>query len=407
MKFPELDPCPAPWKVLFAALLLGWIAPASLLAQLPVTLTRITGEEIRTTLTSLEDGVIGDGQNRYRLDELTTIQTDVAIAAKPSAIRVHLSGGGQLGADNVLFEGERFTVRCCLGELTLPSDCISAVVFQPAADLSRLQRALKNRSVELDTVIARTSGGQGVVQGLIESVSASKVVLNHNGRSRPVSLSKVVAIVTADLKPKMPGGTSAVLRLSDGSSISGAIGRLAGQQLDFHLAGNHSIAVDINRISMMSIKSGRVVYLSDLEPIDAEQNSLATVDFGWQRDRSVYGNPLRMHWPSTGETLTYARGIGTHAASRIEFANPGQFDRLVAIVGIDAETRGKGDCIVSVWADGIKLWESPISGATDPVPVDVAIGGMKSISLVVRNGKHLDLGDHVDWANVRLLRTTQ
>lgn len=161
----------------------------------------------------------------------------------------------------------------------------------------------------------------------------------------------------------------------------------------------------MQNITAVSLRSDRVVYLSDLEPVDVSQNSLATIEFQWQRDRSVQRNPIRLFSPETGKVTEYARGIGTHAASRIEFENADGFDLFSAVVGIDAETEGNGDCQVSVWADGIKLWEARISGNSAPQKVDVGIDGMKKVALVVRNGQHLDLGDHVDWADARFLKT--
>jgi hypothetical protein len=111
-----------------------------------------------------------------------------------------------------------------------------------------------------------------------------------------------------------------------------------------------------------------------------------------------------MIWNSNGMRKSFSRGIGTRSASRIEFSNSEGFTRLVATVGIDCETGGAGDCDVSVWGDDIPLWSARISGAGDPVPVDVSIEGMERIALVVRYGKRLDLGDHVDWAEARFIK---
>ena len=196
-----------------------------------------------------------------------------------------------------------------------------------------------------------------------------------------------------------------MIRLVDGSTVSGRVGDMRDGKLSLFLPGEAPVTIAWKDVSLISLSSDRVQWLSDLEPSDVEQTSLATVDFGWQRDASVEGNRLRLYWPGAGETVEYVKGIGTHSASRIEFINEGDFDRFAAIVGIDAETGGKGDCIVSVWADGIKLWESEIVASRDPIPVNVNIAGMKNIVLVVRNGRHLDLGDHVDWVEARFLRT--
>ena len=37
--------------------------------------------------------------------------------------------------------------------------------------------------------------------------------------------------------------------------------------------------------------------------------------------------------------------------------------------------------------------------------VDVDVSGMDAIALVVDPGEEFDLGDHVDWANARFVKT--
>ena len=91
--------------------------------------------------------------------------------------------------------------------------------------------------------------------------------------------------------------------------------------------------------------------------------------------------------------------------SRIEFANDKGYTRLQATVGIDAETRGRGDCVVEVVSDGITIWSKRITAKADPVEVDVDVSGMDAIVLVVDPGEEFDLGDHVDWANARFVKT--
>ena len=93
--------------------------------------------------------------------------------------------------------------------------------------------------------------------------------------------------------------------------------------------------------------------------------------------------------------------------SRIEFANEKQFTRFQATVGIDAETRGRGDCNLEIVSDGITPWSKRISALEDPVEVDIDISGMEAIALVVDPGEEFDLGDHVDWANARFVKTNE
>ena len=292
-----------------------------------------------------------------------------------------------------------------LGNLEIPSESVRGVVLQPLADQSAFLEALNNRPPDQDRVIAQTSAGQQSVFGLIESINDAKLSLNQQGKSRLVSLPKIVAVVTADLQPAAPTGTECQLHLTDGSTLVGSISQMSEGTIKVKVSGGHVLEFAWNAVASVTVRSDRVAYLSDLDPVEAVHSPLATSEFQWQRDKSVAGNPISFLGPGDSEK-TFVKGIGTHSASRLEFTNDG-FDHFAATVGIDAETLGRGDCIASVWADGIELWSARITGRTPPQKVDVDIQGMERVALVVQAGQHLDLGDHVDWANARFLKTRQ
>ncbi len=384
-----------------------WLVCLSLSACLfaqDATLTNIDGKQTPYKVQTIKAGVLSDGQTRFDINEISVIRTGLAATDSPPNMLVHFAGGGIWQAESFVLDGESFQIRGALGEFKVPTELVKGIVLDPSADLGRFQRAMNDRSPERDFVIAEASDGQRRVAGLLEAVDEDKVYINYQGKRRPISRSKVIGIVTADLKPAAVEGVQARVKMVDGSTIHGVIKGMQSGTLDMVTVGNVNFPVDYQQVLEIVIRSDRLVYLSDLDPTDAVQNSLATLSFGWQRDRSVQGNPLRMYSYTNKEVLEFNKGIGTHSASRLEFQNELNFNRFVATVGIDFETDGKGDCEVSVWGDGIKLWSAEVSGGTDPQPVDLDISGMKQVSLVVRNGKHLDLGDHVDWANARFLK---
>ncbi len=369
------------------------------------TITTLSGQRIAVDLKQISAGTIIGAQQRLNLDDAMRIDSGRRVVAVNRPIQIMLVGGGWLNADRVTFTGEAFEIITPWGTARLAPDIVAGIVFDRSADRSRFDQALADRSVESDTVIAKTSQGQQAVSGVLESIDDEQLILNYQGRPRPVNLSKVAGIVTADLKPASLQGPRCTVQLVDGGSLTGLLSGLNDGQLKIELLANSAIQLPWSYVASVTIASNSVAWLSDLEPASAEHSPLATLPFQWQRDRSADQNPLTLIWPSTGDTRIFSRGIGTRSASRLEFLNDQGFQRLVATVGIDAETQGRGNCEVSVWADGIQLWSAGISGRSDPVPLDVGIGDMNRITLVVRHGMHLDLGDHVDWAEIRFVKT--
>jgi alpha-galactosidase len=98
----------------------------------------------------------------------------------------------------------------------------------------------------------------------------------------------------------------------------------------------------------------------------------------------------------------YPKGIGVHAASDVAIAVSG-CSRFAAVLGVDAETTGRGSVAFSLVADGVTIYTSPTVTSTSPVQVDADISGRTTLHLIVGDGGDGKGYDHADWADARLL----
>ncbi|UKY49177.1 NPCBM/NEW2 domain-containing protein [Streptomyces inhibens] len=121
-----------------------------------------------------------------------------------------------------------------------------------------------------------------------------------------------------------------------------------------------------------------------------------------ERDRSNGESGAADGHPLTLAGKTYAKGIGTHANSDIEFFAGGRCTSFTADAGIDDEIADYGAVTFSVEADGKVLWTSPrLTGKSAPVAVDVPLGGARHVRLKVTDTDGKKSGDHGDWAGAR------
>jgi hypothetical protein len=141
-----------------------------------------------------------------------------------------------------------------------------------------------------------------------------------------------------------------------------------------------------------------MVFLSDLEPVEARHQPIVTLERPWQADRSVGGRPLTL----AGKV--FDKGLGVASRSVVTFTNEGNYDLLAATIGIDGETEGRGDCIFVVEADGREVFRQRMAGKDQPQSINVDISGREKVSLIVEPGEDLDLADHADWCDARLVR---
>jgi nicotinamidase-related amidase len=163
------------------------------------------------------------------------------------------------------------------------------------------------------------------------------------------------------------------------------------------------------------------VFLSDLKPAAPAIN-------GWpyfrkqepNADRAIGGSPLRVREEE------YKKGLGVHAVSRVVYNLQPEYERFVAVAGLDDEILGEDDgrfrvcyprVVFEVIVDGKLLAKSPPMRAQYvPWAFDVRIPeGSHQLMLVVTDGRDdpfvvraenltfYNYLDHADWLNAGFL----
>jgi hypothetical protein len=148
-------------------------------------------------------------------------------------------------------------------------------------------------------------------------------------------------------------------------------------------------------VSVTTPAKQTATYLSDLTATSA------TAGYGTvQKDTSISGNPITL------AGVTYAKGLGTHAASTIVYNLAGGYASFVSTVGIDDEENGKGagEVDFQVYGDGVLLFDSGVLTNGQTANIAVSVAGVKTLTLVATNGIPNDIDyDHADWAGAQLL----
>jgi glucose/arabinose dehydrogenase len=101
---------------------------------------------------------------------------------------------------------------------------------------------------------------------------------------------------------------------------------------------------------------------------------------------------------------TYAKGLGAHAVSDVRYSLGESCSRFRADVGVDDEvTSTRASVVFQVYADGTKLYDSGVMGATTATKsIDVSLSGKSQLQLVVSDGGDGIDSDHGDWAAARI-----
>jgi alpha-galactosidase len=134
-------------------------------------------------------------------------------------------------------------------------------------------------------------------------------------------------------------------------------------------------------------------YLSDLQP--------AYGYVGWgamTKDLSIGGNTLILNG------VRYAKGLGLHAFSGIEYRLGAIASRLLADIGVDDEVgAGKGSVVFQVYADGMKIFDSGVMHGGDPhQSINLDVSGVNRLTLGINDADDGNSYDHSDWAGARV-----
>ncbi len=331
--------------------------------------------------------------------------TDPVLALRP-AVMVYLKGGGALFAQRVTLHDAHASIERQDGSvLKLPTQTIRGLWMQvPEAWYpslkpdNRFMAALADKApMHSDRIFVLTDQGVQSIGGLLENIGPHEVHILYANQDRVLPPARFYGVVLARTgEPFDPTG-QCFISLRDGSTLWAQVRTLQGQTLTLAVDGTQ-FTVPWDSVARLDVRSRRMVFLSDLDPVAETQDYFPTGFWKWQRDKAVSGQPLVL----AGQV--YEKGLGMHARCALTYDLGGRYDALAATIGVQPPVPGKGDCEFVVSGDGRELFRQRLTGGDAPQPIRVSVTGVQRLTLTVDPGGDLDLADHADWAGARLIR---
>ena len=139
-------------------------------------------------------------------------------------------------------------------------------------------------------------------------------------------------------------------------------------------------------------------YLGDL-PWMSTANGYGPVERNTSNGESAAGDGH----PITLGGVMYAKGLGVHAESDVEYYTGKTCEKVTADVGVDDEKGANGTVAFEIWADGTKVASTGVlTNAMPAQPVTADVTGAQVVRLVVTDGGDGIDSDHADWADAQL-----
>ncbi len=334
----------------------------------------------------------------------------------PSGPHLLLVNGDRIPCDGLRLDGETLVFKhpdlADGKESRVPLSAVSVVWLAAPENIDfpdRYRRTLATGARPRDRVVLRNGD---VLEGVLNALTAKLVEVEVDKKVVEVPPGKVAAValgtdIVNALKPK--GVYARVVLLGDGRtngtrlSLASA-GCADGRTLEGKTVFGSSLRVPLERVAALDVYQGRATYLSDLKPSRFEFTPyLGDGGPAWPLvvDGSVANRDLRLGGS------TYDKGIGLHSHSRVTYDLAGAYRRFEALVGLDDETGREGSVRVRVLADGKVLdlgADRALTARTGPLAVNVAVAGVKELTLEVDFGQRGDVQDHVNWCDARLVK---
>ncbi len=416
------------------ALVLAWPFMAPVHGQ-EVAVTRIDGVTMHGTWNGLADGdcvriLAADGAAVLSMDELSRVdfsnvaRTTIGLRRTPHRAATDGAPRPDAGAmeatqaivhlpHRAAFIGvpidagpsadDIIALRTAWAEtLTIPFDQLAALQFAGDEEYPKaatmFRAALADRKPGEDVLISRDLDEVNAARGRVERVDDAGGRFVFGDRSRNFRFEKLFGIVFAAGATE-PGRPPVRALLTDGSTVPGRLVASGGDRLRLATPWGADLDLPLGTVAQLTFLSDRVVYLSDLKPVEQSVEGLLHRPWSIVVDHNVTGGPLSIAGRS------FDKGIGVHSKTSLTYSLNGTYESFAATIGLDDAVRPRGSVVFRVIGDGTTLCDTgSVTGAEAAKDILVAVSGVKSLTLLVEYGDQLDIADQADWADARLIK---
>lgn len=289
------------------------------------------------------------------------------------------------------------------GGFPLGTKTIRAIRFYradrtPAMDVA-LDRALSDGGVR-DLLLAVDEKGEVVsIPGALESFGPGSLKFRHADRTRDVSYDRLAAAVLAPAAspPPLPAGAARVF-YRDGSTLAGAW-RVAEGTAALEVEGAGTVPLETGEWLRILDLGGASTFLSDLPPARVEEGSALGEELPrLALDQGIAGGPLALRG------RVYDKGLGLRPRADVRWGLGGRRARVLADAGIDDTGAPGSNAVLSIEADGRRVFGPETLRAGEPARrIDADVRGASTLRIVCGFGEGLPVRARVALGNARLL----
>lgn len=325
--------------------------------------------------------------------DLLSLDLATPPAGPPAAVRILTSDGSELVGSSFQSDGKSAELVLLSGEkLEMEVRRVRAMLRGDGVDAWR-RTAQVERTQDLLTVVK--DGTPFSLEGIVARVGPESLAFLLDGEEVPVRLERVVSIHHSNAAKGASTRAELFDRFGNRWAARALTPGMTTLRIETELGSRTLARSDLCRVDFAS---GKLRFLSDLDP--ALVAYVPYFDFPWEyrRDRNLAGGPLKL------QGVPFAKGLSLHSKTLLEYPLDGAYDRFEATLGIDDSAGPLGDATVRILGDQRVLAEYRVQAGHPPQPISLPTRGVALLGLEVDFGANLDLGDQVVLGAARLVR---
>lgn len=371
----------------------------------------LSGETLRGQLLSINEREVvievGKERRQLALNELLQITWGGSsgkslVPADAPQTQLRLTDGTTLLAQKFVLRQKQVECQLFNGQtISMPLERLHWVLVTASEAKAReeLQQALAKKLPQ-DAVLVLSRDGQAIntFTGVILGGDEQGTRLNFRLEEDivPIDASRLRGLVLARRQQDSPRDA---IRVSDrfGNAWLAVETTWEANRLRLRTGDGLRAELTLDQIASVDFSQGRLVYLSDLEPLRVEEKPLLADVWHFRRDRNLTGGPI-----SLGQKV-YAKGLTVHSRTVLEYSAEG-YREFRCMLGIEDSVSVPAQAVVRIEGDGRELFQATIRTGDKPREVRLPLDNVTRLRLLVDYGDDLDLGDHVAFADARLLK---
>ena len=241
--------------------------------------------EQRITTIDAEGKVAFDGDAKpVDLQGLRRIERPVEASDAEATARVFLVGGGMIRATAVTLDENHCNLTWAYGDLKLPLSAVRGIQLSDETDPRKLPTGadalladVNGPAGEQDRLYVAVDNKVQSLAGIFLQMSEDQIKFQYEDAERTLDRSRAfgLTLTATGKRPELTG--HALVKFADGSSIWVKIEKMQTGLMKMKTLSGEAMTLPWAAVQRLDVRSDRMVFLSDLEPVDVYEKAIAYI----------------------------------------------------------------------------------------------------------------------------------